>query len=169
MKSCPFRFQGKPVLRAREFLNRADTTVIQSLGNNGSIPFSAACSMTVPPLTKHQPAIKSLRMRKHFQYGVSESLNSIKSFSDAANGLFNGSKGKRLRNGGSPRTITGKDYLTLLKLSLREYRHVVHRSRKNGRPSAGPGQRLPMVGFCLPNEKEHGMSQHAPSQFLLSG
>ncbi len=33
----------------------------------------------------------------------------------------------------------------------------------------GPRQGLPMVGFCLPNEKESGMSQHAPSQFLLSG
>jgi hypothetical protein len=40
---------------------------------------------------------------------------------------------------------------------------------EKGRPSPGPVERLPLVGFCLPNEKEYGMSQNAPAKFLLSG
>lgn len=38
----------------------------------------------------------------------------------------------------------------------------------SNRPSPGPVQRLPMVGFCLPNEKESGMSQQEPPMFLPS-
>lgn len=58
---------------------------------------------------------------------------------------------------------------TLLRPSLNGYLTPLHVSSEKGRPWPGPVQRLPMVGFCLPNKKESGMSPHAPSQFLLSG
>jgi len=58
---------------------------------------------------------------------------------------------------------------TLLRPSLNEYLTGLHSSWQKGRPSLGPDQRLPMFGFRLPNEKESGMSQQTPSQFLLSG
>jgi hypothetical protein len=86
------------------------------------------------------------------------SLIEIKSFSDVVSGLFNCSPGKNSVMDHSVPTITGKDYLTLLRPSLREYRPVAHSNSKKGRASAGPVQRLPMEGFCMPNEKDHSLA-----------
>ncbi len=57
----------------------------------------------------------------------------------------------------------------LLRPSVNGYLTDLHVSNEKGRPSPGPVQRLPMVGSCLPNKKESGMSEHIPPHFLLSG
>ena len=45
----------------------------------------------------------------------------------------------------------------------------IFRSCTFGVQREGPHQGLPMVGFCLPNEKERGMSYQTKFKLLLSG
>lgn len=153
MKAHPSPLPDKSMLRAYEILHGAESTFGRSPCNNAQV-------------SSVQIGSSSFRMLNLL---ARNSLIEFKSLPDVVSGLFNCSPGKNSEMGHSVPTITGKDYLTLLRPSVREYRHVMHGRRKNGRPSVGPGQRLPMVGFCLPNDKEHGMSHNATFKFLLSG
>ncbi|PWK31789.1 hypothetical protein [Pseudomonas sp. OV226] len=60
----------------------------------------------------------------------SDSLIEIKSFPDGVSGLFNSAQDKSSEMGHSVPTITEKDYLTLLRPSLRKYRQVLHGAEK---------------------------------------
>ncbi len=48
---------------------------------------------------------------------------------------------------------TRKDCMTFMSALRCECRPLLHIDTKNGRPSAGPDQRLPLAGIFLPNEK----------------
>lgn len=145
---------GLPVCASHESLNRADTNAIGLCSNN--VQARADRAVEFP----HAESFASCG---------SDSSNPIKRKRDAASGPLTQSQGKNPKMERCQTTITGEDYLTLLRPWLREYCHSLRGGRKNGRPSAGPVQRLPMVGFCLPNEKDPGMSQLTPPKFFLSG
>jgi hypothetical protein len=78
-------------------------------------------------------------------------------------------KGKKFRRNYIMALACVLENSPLLRPSIHGYLTDLHNTGEKGRPSPGPVERLPLVGFCLPNEKEYGMSQHAPAKFLLSG
>lgn len=142
-----------PALRARELLNRADTTADQVGRNNAQV----SRDRTVQFL--HAESFAGIH---------GNSLNKIKGNHGAESGPFIQSQ-EKAQKWGSTHPLLQIRNSPLLRPSISGYGPNLHVCSANGRPSPGPGQRLPMVGFCLPNEKEPGMSQHEPSQFLLSG
>lgn len=154
MKFSPSQLQGVRVVCAREFLNRADTTIIRPSCNNAQT--------TADRPLEFLPA-------KSFPSCAGNSLIDFKRNQSSVSRPFTRLQGGISEVGQYPSTITDKNYSPLLRPSLNGYRPGRYVCSAKGRPSPGPVQRLPMVGFCLLDEKEHGMSQHAPSQFLLSG
>lgn len=115
MKVCPFLFQGKPVLHAHEILHGAESTFVRSPCNNEQVGAHRAVEF---------PHAES------FSSWESDSLIEIKSFSDVVSRLFNSSPGKNSEMDHSVPTITGKDCLILLRLSIRKYRQVLHGAEK---------------------------------------
>ena len=150
MTACPFQL---PALCACEFLNRADTTAAQARCNNAQVSGDRTVQFPHAESFASRPSI---------------SLNTIKRNQRAESGLFIQSQGKAQKWGSTCPLLQIRNS-PLLRPSINGYRPYLHVFSAKGRPSPGAGQRLPMVGFCLPNEKEHGMSHHEPSQFLLSG
>ena len=153
MKVSPSPPQGVPVVYAREFLNPADTTVIRPSRNNAQ--------------TSAGRAVEFLHA-KSFPSCAGNSLIEFKRNPDAVSRPFTRLKGEISEVGQYLSTITDKNYSTLLRPSVNGYLPDLHVCNAKGRPSPGPVQRLPMVGFCLPNEKESGMSQQEPPMFLPS-
>lgn len=154
MKVCPSRPQGNPVSLPLEILHGAESTFCQSRCNNVQV------GAVQPILFLHA---------KTFPSCAGNSLIEFKKNQSAPGRPFTWLQGESAEMGRCLPTITDKNYSPLLRPSLSGYRPGLHVCSAKGRPSPGPVQRLPMVGFCLPNKKESGMSQHAPSQFLLSG
>lgn len=153
MKVRRFHFQCKPVLYAGEFLNRADTTAAQARCNNAQVSGDRTDQFL------HAESFASCH---------SNSLNKIERNLGAESGPFIQSQGKAQKWSSTCPLLQIRNS-PLLRPSISGYLPELHVCSIKGRPSLGPGQRLPMVGFCLPNEKEPGVSHHGPSQFLLSG
>lgn len=150
MKSCSFPL---PLLHGHEILRGAESTYVQQSCNNVQVSADRALQF---------PHAESFASRP------SNSLNKIKRNHGAESGPFIQSQWNAQKWGSTCPLLQIRNS-PLLRPSLSGYRPNLHVCSAKGRPSQGPGQRLPMVGFCLPNEKEQGMSQHTPSQFLLSG
>lgn len=150
MTACSFPL---PAPCARELLNRADTTVAQARGNNAQVSGDRVVQFS---------------HAESFVSSPSNSLNEIKRNHGGESGTFIQSQGKAQKWGSTCPLLQIRNS-PLLRPSISGYLPELRVCSRKGRPSPGPGQRLPMVGFCLPNEKEPGMSQHAPSKFLLSG
>lgn len=150
MTACSFPL---PAQCARELLNRADSTAAQACGNNAQVSGDRVVQFSHAKL---------------FAGRHSNSLNKIKRNHGAESGPLIQSQGKAQKWGSACPLLKIRNS-PLLRPSISGYRSNLHVCSAKGRPSPGPGQRLPMVGFCLPNEKEYGMSQHTPYKFLLSG
>ena len=150
MTVCSFPLS---TLCARDVLNRADTTAAQAHCNNAQDSGGRAVQF---PHAESSAGCQS------------NSLNKIKRNHWAESGPFTQSQGKAQKWGSTYPLLQIRNS-PLLRPSISGYGPNLHVCSVKGRPSPGPGQRLPMVGFCLPNEKEPGMSQHEQSQFLLSG
>ena len=151
MKACSFPLT---VLRAHEILNGAESTYGQQRCNNARASADGISQFL------HAETFPSCSGNSLIEFKRNQSA-AIRSFTRLQGGIS--------EMGQYPATITDKDHSPLLRPSISSYSPNLHVFSANGRPSPGPGQRLPMVGFCLPNEKEYGMSQYTPSMFLLSG
>lgn len=133
----PFEYQGKAVPQARDFLNGAESNFGQSLCNNAHVSADQ----------DEFPHAKS------FASHARDSLTEIKSFSDFVSGLFKSSPGKNSEMDHSAPTITGKEYLTLLRPLLREYGHVVSTAADMEGPQQGLFSDFQWLAFACPMKR----------------
>jgi hypothetical protein len=136
-----------PVPCACELLSQADTTAAQARGNNAQVSGDRAVQF---------PHAKS------FAGCPSNSLHKIQRNHGAERGPFIQPQGKVQKRGSTCPLLQIRNS-PLLRPSISGYLPELQVCSRKVRFSTGPGQQLPMVGFCLPNEEEHGLRRREPS------